>query len=302
MPRAVFHRASAFVAVAAAVALVNTATGYAAGDEAVAALQVALHARELYKGPIDGVLGPQTAVAVRRLQRRARLPVDGVVGPRTRRALGRLGRHPLGSRILEHRAVGWDVASLQFLLAWHGFPSGVFDGVLGDRTATALRRFQAWAGLPPDGRAGTATLTALRAPPAVSPITLAWPLRAEVGDRFGPRGRRFHSGIDLPAPPRTPVAAAGAGCVVWAGWHRGGWGKLVTIAHGRGVRSMYAHLSRVDVRVGECIAAGFWVGRVGSTGHSTGPHLHFELRLRGAAIDPLTALRPVSWPPTLLPQ
>jgi murein DD-endopeptidase MepM/ murein hydrolase activator NlpD len=64
---------------------------------------------------------------------------------------------------------------------------------------------------------------------------------------------------------------------------------------------MYAHLLRVDAVVGECLPAGSRIGLVGSTGHSTGPHLHFELRLRGAAIDPLTALRPVSWPTTLLP-
>jgi peptidoglycan hydrolase-like protein with peptidoglycan-binding domain len=298
----VLCRTTALATLATAVTLVSASPGAAAtGDEAVAALQVALHARGLYQGPIDGVLGPQTAVGVRRLQKRARLPVDGVVGPRTRAALGRFGRHPLGSRIPKPRAVGWDVASLQFLIAWHGFPSGVFDGVLGDRTAIAIRRFQRWAGLPPDGRAGPATLAALRLPPAVSPISLGWPVQADVGDLFGPRGRRFHSGIDFPAPPRTPVAAAGPGCVVWAGWRRGGWGKLVTIVHSRGVRSMYAHLSRVDVRLGECLAAGFRVGLVGSTGHSTGPHLHFELRLRGAAIDPLTAIRPGSWPPTLLP-
>jgi murein DD-endopeptidase MepM/ murein hydrolase activator NlpD len=64
----------------------------------------------------------------------------------------------------------------------------------------------------------------------------------------------------------------------------------VTIAHSNGVRSMYAHLSRIDVRVGERIAAGSPIGLVGATGHASGPHLHFELRLRGAAIDPLTAL------------
>jgi murein DD-endopeptidase MepM/ murein hydrolase activator NlpD len=279
--------------VAAAVALLAPTTGAAAtGDEAVAALQVALHKKRLYAGSVDGVLGPETARAIRRLQRRARLPVDGVVGPRTRAALGRWGRHPLGSRVPAANAVGWDVAALQFLLAWHG--------VLGEHTAIAIRRFQAWADLPVDGRAGAATLAALRLPPAVSPITLSWPVEALIGDRFGPRGNRFHAGIDLPAFARAPVAAAGAGCVVWAGWRRGGWGKLVTIAHGRGVRSMYAHLSRVDVRVGECLAERSQIGLVGSTGHATGPHLHFEVRLRGAAIDPLTALRP-PWPRPLMP-
>jgi Peptidase family M23/Putative peptidoglycan binding domain len=286
---------------ASAIALVQPNSGLAAGDEEVAALQVALHARRLYHGQIDGVMGAQTADAVRRLQRRARLPVDGIVGPRTRAALGRLGRHPLGSRIPARNAVGWDVAALQFLLAWHGFPSGVFDGILGDHATGALRRFQTWAGLPSNGRAGPATLAALRAPAAVSPIVLDWPLRGGVMGTFGPRGRRFHAGIDIAARRRTPVLAAGAGCVVWADWRPGGWGNLVTIAHVRGVRSMYAHLARVDAVVGECLPAGSRVGLVGSTGHSTGPHLHFEVRLRGAAIDPLTALPAGSWPPTLLP-
>jgi peptidoglycan hydrolase-like protein with peptidoglycan-binding domain len=299
----VLRTTTAIAAAAAAVALLDATTCAAApGDEAVAALQVALHARRLYPGPIDGVLGPQTAAAVRRFQRKAHLPVDGVVGMRTRTALGRHGRHPLGSRIPGPHAVGWDVAALQFLLAWHGFPSGVFDGVLGEHTATAIRRFQAWAKLPADGMAGPTTLAALRAPPAVSPIALAWPLRAAVGDGFGPRGRRFHAGIDLPAAPRAPVMAAGAGCVVWAGWRRGGWGKLVTIAHTRGVRSMYAHLSRVEVRLGECVPAGARIGLVGTTGHSSGPHLHFELRLHGAAIDPLTALPAAGSRPVLTPE
>jgi murein DD-endopeptidase MepM/ murein hydrolase activator NlpD len=88
----------------------------------------------------------------------------------------------------------------------------------------------------------------------------------------------------------TGVTAAGPGRVAWAGWRDGGWGELVVIAHRNGVRSMYAHLSRVEVRLGEQVGAGFEVGRVGATGHATGPHLHFEVRVRGAAVDPLPAL------------
>jgi murein DD-endopeptidase MepM/ murein hydrolase activator NlpD len=72
---------------------------------------------------------------------------------------------------------------------------------------------------------------------------------------------------------------------------RDGWGLLVTIAHRDGVRTMYAHLSRIDVRLGERVRAGERVGRVGATGDATGPHLHFEVRVRGAAVDPLSALR-----------
>lgn len=261
------------------------------GSPNVAALQVALIERGLYEGPIDGALGPQTAAAVRGLQKRARLVADGVAGPETRAALGKRGGPKLGSRPIGYGMSGWDVAALQFMLAWHGFPSGDFDGAFGPRTQTALLRFQEWAGLPPVGRAGSQTLAALRQPPATSPLQLVWPLALPVSDFFGPRSRRFHSGIDIPAPMGHLVAAAEAGRVVYSGWRDGGWGIQVTIRHRSGVRTMYAHLSRSLVALGQRVGAGQAIGRVGSTGESTGPHLHFEVRLRGAAIDPLTALR-----------
>ena len=284
-PRALLLLLTTFAALAAAGPVT------AAGDPEVAALQVGLRAKSVYAGTVDGVLGPETTDAVRKLQRRAGLAVDGVVGPNTRKALGKFGRPALGARTLGGRIVGWDVAQLQFLLAWHGFPSGPLDGHYGPRTEAAVRRFQLWAGLAPDGTAGPSTLAALRTVPPASPIGLAWPLDVAPTDPFGPRGNRFHTGIDFPAPTGTPVAAAGAGEVTYAGQLKGGWGLVVTIAHGSGVRTMYAHLSRVDVELGQRVGAGARVGLVGATGQATGPHLHFEVRLRGAAIDPLTALR-----------
>ena len=273
-----------------AACLVSPSAAAAPGDANIAALQVALRGRGLYAGAIDGELGPRTSRAVRRLQRRARITVDGIPGPQTRAALGRFGRKRLGSRILSYGRAGWDVAALQFLLAWHGFPSGSFDGHFGPRTRAALRRFQRWAGLAVDGRAGPATLAALRSVPPRSPIRLGWPLRPRVGDGFGPRGGRFHAGIDIPAPHGAPVSAAGHGRVAYAAW-RGNWGYLVVVTHRSGVRTMYAHLSRISARPGQRVVLGSRLGRVGSTGHSTGPHLHFEVRVRGAAVDPLTALR-----------
>jgi murein DD-endopeptidase MepM/ murein hydrolase activator NlpD len=270
--------------------LTTAAPAYAMGDPNVAALQVALYARGVYDGTIDGERGPATTAAVVRFQRRHGLAADGVVGPATRHALGRRGRPPLGSRVLSFGAIGWDVAALQFSLAWHGFPSGFFDGHFGPRVDAALRSYQEWAGLGADGLAGGATYRALRGPLPRSPLAVSWPLAAAVGDGYGPRGDRFHSGIDLPAAQGTPIAAARMGTVTYAGL-AGGYGRLVVISHGRGVATWYAHMSRILVAVGQHVGRGRRVGLVGSSGHATGPHLHFEVRVGGAIVDPLTALR-----------
>jgi murein DD-endopeptidase MepM/ murein hydrolase activator NlpD len=271
-------------------ALVLAPAAFASRNAGVAALQVALRARGFYAGTIDGLKGPATTTAILRFQRRAGLPADGAVGPRTRRALGSYGRHLFGSRPLARGAVGWDVAALQFLLAWHGFPSATFDGGLGKHTARALRRFQRWAGLPDDGVAGPATFAALRKPRASCPLQLAWPVAGPIGDRFGPRGSRFHAGVDIVAAQGTQVRAAAPGRVIFAGFALGGWGKLVIVSHSNGVTTMYAHLSTIGVRRGALVGTGARLGLVGATGEATGPHLHFEVRFRGAAVDPLPAL------------
>jgi peptidoglycan hydrolase-like protein with peptidoglycan-binding domain len=287
MPTQTHIRAALAVA---AFFLLPLSPAQAAGRPAVAALQVTLRHHHVYRGPVDGVVGAGTKFAVMRFQRRHGLTADGVVGPETRRAFGRFARHLLGSRRLAPGMAGWDVAALQFALAWHGFPNGTIDGGLGGHTERALIRFQRWARLTPDGVAGPGTFRALRASIPVCPLSLAWPLQAPVGSPFGPRGTGFHPGIDLPAPTGTPVTAAAAGRVVFAGFNGGGYGKLVEVAHGTGVVSMYAHLSAITVRLGESVATGTRVGRVGATGEVTGPHLHFEVRVRGAAVDPVPAL------------
>ncbi len=274
---------------AAMVALGAAAPVAQASDAAVAALQVGLRARGLYGTTIDGVSGPATSVAVRRLQARRGLAVDGIAGPATRAALGWRGRPRLGSRPITAGMRGWDVAELQFLLARAGFPSGAFDGDAGPHVAAALTRFQAWAGLAADGVAGPATIASLGRPPPRSPLRLRAPLSAPIGNGFGPRGDRFHTGLDILAASGTPVAAAGRGCVTFAGYDDG-YGLLVVLAHRLGVTTWYAHLSRVDIRTGACVAAGARLGAVGATGHATGPHLHFEVRVRGAATDPRFAL------------
>jgi len=127
----------------------------------VPGLQVALRAHGVYRGPIDGVAGPQTAAAVRAFQRLAKLPVDGVAGRRTRAALGPLGKPLFGRRVLRGGAVGWDVSVLQFLLRQRGVDPGGIDGRFGAGTRRALRRFQRRAGLAVDGIAGPSTMAAL---------------------------------------------------------------------------------------------------------------------------------------------
>lgn len=124
-------------------------------------LQVALKARGLYAGPIDGIAGPMTRRGVRVFQKRNGLVVDGVAGPRTRAKLGRLGRPLFGKRPMRRGLVGWDVSVLQFLLARRGVATGGIDGVFGWRTARAVKRFQARAGLHVDGIAGPVTRKAL---------------------------------------------------------------------------------------------------------------------------------------------
>jgi Peptidase family M23/Putative peptidoglycan binding domain len=261
-----------------------------AGNPDIAALQVGLRAHGLYVGTVDGVLGPSTEQAVMRFQRRAGLSPNGFVGPQTRKAFGRYGRPaPLGRRNLVIGSRGWDVAALQFALAWHGFPSAAFDGVLGAHTDTALGKFQVWAGLTPDGTARSSTYAALRKPLPRSPIRLVQPVAGPLGDLFGPRGNRFHAGIDIPAPKGTPVGAAAAGRVVFAA-AGAGFGKLVVVEHAHGVKTRYAHMSRITVRVGQFVTARAKVGLVGATGEANGPHLHFEVLVRGANVNPLSAL------------
>jgi peptidoglycan hydrolase-like protein with peptidoglycan-binding domain len=272
------------------VTLLAADSALAVGDAAVAALQVGLRTHGIYAGPVDGLRGPATTSAIQELERRSGLPVTGRLSRRLRDVLGAYGTPALGSRTLAPGVVGWDVAQFQFLLAWQGFPSGPFSARYTERTSRAVRRFQQSVGLEADGIAGPATQASIRKQPPKAPIHLAPPVSNRLTGLFGPREDRFHTGIDYAASSGTPVRAAGAGRVTFAGWHPGGWGFLVSIAHGRGVRSMSAHLSRIDVKVGQRVAAGETIGAVGSSGNSTGPHLHFELRLRGAAVDPLTAI------------
>jgi murein DD-endopeptidase MepM/ murein hydrolase activator NlpD len=103
-------------------------------------------------------------------------------------------------------------------------------------------------------------------------------------------GRRtFHKGVDFRAPRGTPVYAAGPGVVSHAR-RKSNYGKLIIISHGLGLETRYAHLSRIKIQEGEFVPAGTFIGTVGSTGRTTGPHLHFEVRQFDEPVDPLWAL------------
>lgn len=95
----------------------------------------------------------------------------------------------------------------------------------------------------------------------------------------------FHPGIDFPGPTGSPIFAAATGTVVWAG-PRSGYGNCVEIDHGNGLMTRYGHMSHVEARLGEQVTAGEEIGKIGSTGRSTGPHLHFEVRVNGQAVNP----------------
>jgi murein DD-endopeptidase MepM/ murein hydrolase activator NlpD len=128
-----------------------------------------------------------------------------------------------------------------------------------------------------------ATQTADSSPSASG---LIWPVSGPVTSPFGYRWGRLHAGIDIGVPYGTPIHAAASGRVVIAGWE-GGYGNYTCIDHGGGLATCYAHQSSFAVGAGASVSQGQVIGYVGNTGHSFGPHLHFEVRVNGTPVDPL---------------
>ena len=123
-----------------------------------------------------------------------------------------------------------------------------------------------------------------------------WPVVGKLESGFG--GRRnpfggssyeFHSGQDIDAQTGDPVVAGASGKVTFVGWQNG-YGQLIVIDHGGGLTTRYGHLSHIDVTQAQTVARGQFIGRVGSTGRSTGPHLHYEIRINDEPVDPLQYL------------
>ena len=117
-------------------------------------------------------------------------------------------------------------------------------------------------------------------------ISLIKPVSGVLTSRYGYRWGRTHTGIDIGVPTGTPVKASASGTVTFAGW-KGSLGNLVVISHGNGVQTYYGHNSKILVKAGQSVSQGEAIAKAGSTGRSTGSHVHFEIRVNGSAYNPL---------------
>lgn len=135
------------------------------------------------------------------------------------------------------------------------------------------------------GTGATGSPTAAPLPPVTPAGTWIRPADGQVSSGFGPRWGTMHEGMDIAAGSGSPVRAATTGVVRKASWY-GGYGNAVIIDHGNGVKTLYGHNSKLLVKPGDRVEAGQVIAKVGSTGDSTGPHLHFEVQVDGEKINP----------------
>ena len=164
-----------------------------------------------------------------------------------------------------------------------GGVGGPFDSAGGDPTFKQL--FTSWKKL--DNLAGGAIAIPSDKPVKTAEFTSAFGVRS---DPFR-KASAMHAGIDLAGPVGTPIHATAEGTVIRAGWNSGGYGNLVEIDHGRGIITRYGHLSKMNVNAGDRVARGQMIGRMGSTGRSTGSHLHYEVRIDDRPVNPIPFMR-----------
>jgi murein DD-endopeptidase MepM/ murein hydrolase activator NlpD len=124
-------------------------------------------------------------------------------------------------------------------------------------------------------------------------LDIIWPILGKINSPYGPRGKKFHAGIDIGSPNYQEVKAVMDGEVILARHSNTGYGKLVVLRHDQGFSNIYGHLNVIIAQEGEAVRQGQAIGGVESTGKSTGPHLHFELRHDGRPLDPLLLLPPI---------
>jgi murein DD-endopeptidase MepM/ murein hydrolase activator NlpD len=211
--------------------------------------------------------------------------------PRARASVRAAPRPPVTTHVVRSGETLWDIARrygarVEDLMAANdlGHSDWIKPGQRLQISGTQVPRHrQATA----QTRSGRPAMADARAIQAAGPFL--WPARGILTSRFGWRYRRHHDGIDIAAPRGTPIYAARDGVVTFSGW-KGGYGRVVFLDHGAGVVTVYGHASTLAVREGERVKKGQLIAAVGCTGSCTGSHVHFEVRVDGAAQNPLPYL------------
>ena len=162
---------------------------------------------------------------------------------------------------------------------------GPYEPVKADSDSTFKQLFSSWKKL--DNLQVGAIAVPSEKPVRMAAFTSGYGVRS---DPFG-GGAARHMGIDLAGPTGTPIYATADGVVSESGYHNGGYGNLIKLDHGRGVETRYGHLSAMLVAAGQRVARGQLIGRMGSTGRSTGSHLHYEVRIEGKAVNPIPFMK-----------
>jgi Meckel syndrome type 1 protein len=249
----------------------------------------------------DGVFGPVTQMAVQHFQASNGLDVDGVVGPATWTALFGLEQAAAaaGARdgnvavILRERTAAGVSSPADGPVDGSDTPRPDADapagsGPNGDGTARGIGGDTSVSNGAPDDAAMPRTKPVSAPAPAdgaCGPLRLASPVKGTVTSPYGPRWGRNHDGLDIAAPSGTPIRAAECGIVSFAGV-QSGYGNMVCVKHSSRFETCYAHMTKYAVSQGQRVDQGQVIGYVGCTGNCTGPHLHFETRVDGAARDP----------------
>lgn len=235
-------------------------------------------------------IGRQDDRIVKRVARARQRTVDAARAARLARAEAREAEREISAHVIEQRTISARlIASRDALHAAEHDKATTLDTIQGERAEYEheVEVLEAEsAALAAQIRSAQEQAVATGSSPAPNPGGLSWPVSGPVVSGFGPRGGRLHEGIDIIAASGTPVRASAAGTVIHAGW-LGGYGLLVVIDHGGGLSTAYAHNSSLARGVGARVVQGEVIAYVGSTGNSSGPHVHFEVRVNGTAVDPM---------------